>query len=277
MQKVKKFGLHTTLAVIVVIIAIHFVSAFTIDRRLQYKEICYGSPKVRSELHGYTIAFVTDAHSMSKSKMRQMVQKINDRKVDLLLLGGDMGKHGLLWQTMPVLAQTQTKDGIYGVDGNHDNFWELFAAMRANGIKPLDNEGLSLRPGLYLAGVQDDWVRTPDTAAALAGAPADDFVLLLSHNPDVAMKQDISRADLMLAGHTHGGQITYLGKWAPALNICRLFTPYGQKFMKGWAKGLHNTDVFISSGVGQKTFSPRIFAPPQVIYLTLKSTFMEKA
>ena len=277
MQKVKKFGLQTTLAVVITLIAIHFVSAFTIDRRLQYKEISYTSPKVRPELHGYTIAFVTDAHSMSKNKMRQMVAKINARKVDLLLLGGDMATNGLLWQTMPVLAQTKTADGIYGVDGNHDKFYELFAAMRVNGIKPLDNAGVHLRPGLYLAGVQDDWVRMPDVERALSRANPDDFVLLLSHNPDVAMKQDISKADLMLAGHTHGGQVTYLGKWAPALNICKFFTPYGQKFMRGWAKGQHGTDVFISSGVGQKTFSPRVFAPPQVIYLTLKATAMETA
>lgn len=277
MQKVKKFGLQTTLAVVIVLIAIHFVSAFTVDRRLQYKEISYTSPKVRPEMHGYTIAFVTDAHSMSKNKMRRMVDNLYRRNVDLLLIGDDMAKHGALWQTMPVLAQTRTRDGIFGVDGNHDKFWELFAAMRANGIRPLDNEGVRLRPGLFLAGVQDDWVRMPDAAQALSGAADDDFVLLLSHNPDVAMKQDIAKADLMLAGHTHGGQITYLGKWAPALNICKFFTPYGQKFMRGWSKGQHGTDVFVSAGVGQKTFSPRICAPPEVIYLTLKSTAMETA
>lgn len=272
MEKLKKFGLQTTLAVTVALIAIHFVSAFTIDRRLQYKEISYTSPKIRPELHGYTVAFVTDAHNMSKAKMRQMVSRINTRKVDLMLLGGDMAKNGLLWQTMPILAQTETRDGIYGVDGNHDKFWELFAAMRASGMQPLDNDGVRLKPGLFLAGVQDEWVRLPDVDRALSQAAPDDFVLLLSHNPDVAMRHDISKADLMLAGHTHGGQVTYLGKWAPALNICRFFTPYGQKFMRGWSKGQHGTDVYVSSGVGQQTFPPRIFAPPEVIYLTLKST-----
>lgn len=271
MPKLKKFGFKTTLAVIIAVIGIHLISAVTLDRRLQYKEISYASPKISPNLDGYTIAFITDVHNMSKAKLKQMAAKVSQRGANLLLLGGDMPKHGALWRAMSVLAQINTKDGIYGVDGNHDKFYELFAAMRANGIKPLDNEGAPVKPGLYIAGVQDDWIRTPDVAKALAHAPDDAFTLLLSHNPDVALKQDMSRVDLVLAGHTHGGQITYFGQWAPALNICKYFTPYGQKLMKGWAKGNNNVDVFISAGVGQKAFSPRVFAPPQVVYLTLKA------
>ncbi len=173
---------------------------------------------------------------------------------------------------MEILSAVQVSYGVYGVEGNHDNHAELFAAMEKYGIVPLSNSGVSVREGLFLAGVEDLWNRSPDIASAIEAAREDDFVLLLSHNPDVAMRQNTANVDLILSGHTHGGYVTLFGAFAPALVWSGDITEYGGDFMSGWAKSRDGTDVFISNGTGYFEAIPRVFARPQVILLTLKTT-----
>lgn len=259
------------IACIIVVIAVpHAFSAFTQDRRVEYLEISYTSPKITPELSGYTIAFITDPHFIKEKKLRKIARRISRRNVDLLLLGGDFVNGPALDKDMHIIGEITTKDGIYGVDGNHDDHAELFAAMEKYGIKPLDNTGLLIKPHLYLAGVQDLWKRQPDVKKAVRNADDDDFVLLLAHNPYLAMIQNMSKVDLMLAGHTHGGQVTFFGRWTPALTNMKYIVKHGQKFVDGWIKGPYDTNVFISRGTGSLRFTPRVYAPPQVVYLTLR-------
>lgn len=267
----RKHILRLTLLVIMLIVGIHIASALTLDRVIHYTEICYRSAKIGPELDGYVLAFITDTHALPKAELEKVVDRLNARDIDLLLLGGDFpAASGAPMRSMTVLGRTQTRDGIFGVDGNHDNFMELFAAMAANGIHPLDNAGLHIRPGFYLAGVADLWRRRPDVARAIQNAAPEDFILLLSHNPDAAMLQDNSRVDVMLSGHTHGGQITFFGLWAPRLWPMPGITAYGHKFKSGWAITPNNTAVFVSRGAGPLETAPRVFARPQVVFITLK-------
>lgn len=170
-----------------------------------------------------------------------------------------------------ILSRIKTQDGIYGVEGNHDTCTCLFPAMKHYGMHPLDNSGTHIKPGFYLCGVHDLWNRKPDVALATAKADEGDFILLVSHNPNVAIRQDTTKVDLMLSGHTHGGHVTFLGLWAPVLFSFFGLTGSGQKFRSGWVKAPCNTNVLVSNGVGGFWRVPRSFAPPQVIFLTLKA------
>lgn len=257
-------------AIFLVIVLFHAISALTHDRRIEYPELTYASPKIAPQLNEYTLAFITDPHHISEKKLRQIAANITKRNVDLLLLGGDFANGPSLDKAMQILGEIVTKDGIYGVDGNHDDYVKLFDAMEKYGIQPLDNAGVRLRPDLYLAGVQDLWKRLPDIKKAVRNAEEDDFVLLLAHNPYLAMLQNTSRVDLMLCGHTHGGQVTFFGLWTPALTNMKYIMKHGQKFVAGWIKAPYGTDVFISRGTGSVRFTPRVYAPPQVVYLTLQ-------
>lgn len=257
-------------SLIVIIAAIHIFSALTLDRIIVYSEIEFASPKITQELGGFVAAFISDTHAIKKAKLEEIVARINRRGADILLLGGDFPDGGAAWQNMAILGRAQVKNGIYGVEGNHDDFMNLFAAMRANGITPQANEGREIRPGLFLAGLEDYWRGEPDTVKAVADAKPGDFVLLIAHNPDLAMTQDTSRVDMMLCGHTHGGLITFFGLWAPYLSRPGI-TYYGQKFRRGWVKAPHNTMVYVSRGTGPIKIAPRIFARPEVVFLTLKS------
>ncbi|MCL2420678.1 MAG: metallophosphoesterase [Defluviitaleaceae bacterium] len=249
---------------------IHIAHAATLDRIIEYKAVTFSSPNIPVEMNGYRIAFVADTHSISASRLKEVVNELNTRHLDLLILGGDFpSTDGAEWRSMEILSQTITADGILGVEGNHDNYADLFAAKEAHGIVPLSNSGVLVRDHFFLAGVEDLWNRNPDIAAAIANAGPDDFVLLVSHNPDVSMRQDTTGVDLILSGHTHGGQITFFGIWAPYFTFRNTITDYGQRFVSGWAKSRDGMPVLVSTGTGE--YLPRVFARPQVILLTLIS------
>jgi len=254
----------------IIIILIHIGHALTLDRIIEYKEVPFHSARIPADMDGYRIAFITDSHRISDSRLTEVVEKLNTLQVDLLLLGGDFGIFdGNPGRSLEILSEVVTTDGIYGVEGNHDDHRMLFAAKEANNITPLSNNGIHIRENFYLAGVEDLWNRNPDIELAIAGAGPEDFVLLISHNPDVTMRQDTTNVDLVLSGHTHSGQITFFGIWAPALTFRNNITDYGQRFMSGWALSRDGVPVYVSNGTGE--YLPRVFARPQVILITLIS------
>ena len=246
---------------------IHIAHALTLDRIIQYKEVTFYSHNFPVELNGYRAAFISDTHEISGERLTEIITVLNENPVDLLLLGGDYSiRTDTLRRTMEILSLAITTDGIYGVEGNHDCYSILFAIMEEYKIVPLSNSGLHIRENFFLAGVEDLWNRSPDIAAATAGSSPDDFVLLISHNPDIAMQQDTTGVDLIISGHTHAGQITFFGVWAPYFTFRRTITNYGQRFASGWASSHDGTPVFVSNGTGE--YFPRIFARPQVIIFT---------
>lgn len=252
--------------VVVLIAAAHVISALTIDRRIHYKELSYASAKIPQALDGYVIAFLVDTHDLTAAEMEVVVDRINDRNVDLLLLGGDYRSFNA-GPTLKVLANTKTKDGVFGVMGNHDVYKDIVDNMQKHGMVFLYNKGLELKPGFFLAGVSDLQTHKPRVGKALEGANKNNFVLLLSHNPVLALEHDVSGVDLMLSGHTHGGLINFFGLWSPAL---ALRYPPGNKLRSGWHK-VENTDILVSNGTGYTLKIPQVFARPQVIFLTLKT------
>jgi len=259
--------LKATLLVILIVL-IHVAHALTLDRIIEYREVTFTSERVPAGMEGYRIAFVVDTHGISETRLQSVVDELNERQVDLLLLGGDFARsEGEPQRSIGLLSQVQTTDGIFGVAGNHDRYWELFAAMETHGMTPLSNSGAYIREGFYLAGVEDLWRRNPDIATAMAGAAADSFVLLVTHNPDVTMQEDTAQIDLILSGHSHGGQMTLFGLWTPVLRL-RGITAYGHRFLSGWAESRDGAPVYVSNGVGE--YVPRVFARPQVILITLE-------
>jgi len=246
----------------------HVVHAYTFDKTIEYKEVSLFSPDVPQEMDGYRIAFVSDTHSMPLEHLEQVVEEINNRQVDLLVLGGDFPSgSGALRQSMAILSKVEARDGVFGVEGNHDRPMSLFAAMEEYSITPLSNNGLYIREHFYLAGTKDLWSRSASIAEATDTTTTEDFVLLLSHNPDITMQQDTSGVDLILSGHTHGGQLTFLGLWAPLFTFDSSITDYGQRFRSGWALSRDGIPVYVSNGTGE--YLPRVFSRPQVILITL--------
>ena len=254
--------------VIAIIPLIHVVHSLTLDTRIRYVEVDFYSANWPAALDGYRIGFMTDMHTIADEDMAKVVLRLNQKNLDLLLLGGDFSVINSRYQrTLREISHTITTDGIFGVEGNHDHYQQLFTAMRQLGMTPLDNSGVRVREGFYLAGVQDLWNRHPNIAQAIAGAYPEDFILLLTHNPDVSMEQPTSDVDLILAGHTHQGQITFFG--FPVYLLLDHITSYGTRFAHGFATSADDVPVFTSSGIGVYYFWPRVFARPEVVIFTM--------
>jgi len=253
---------------IAIVPLIHIVHGLTLDKIVRYVEIEFRAEGWPEELNGYRIAFMSDFHIITNEAMRDIVTGLNNRNIDLLLLGGDFSMPRDHYQsTLIEISQTHTTDGIFGVGGNHDNRIRLLAAMEQNDITLLDNSGYMIRDGFYLAGVQDVWRGTPDVNAAIAGADVEDFILLVSHNPDVVMHQTTNDVGLVLTGHTHGGLITFFG--FPIYLFRGTVTQYGTRFGYGFAYSACGVPVFTSRGVGVYYNAPRIFARPEVVIFTM--------
>ena len=254
----------------IVITLIHIAHALTLDRIIEYREISFRSPRWPESLDGYQIAFITDIHTITDEALAGVVNDLNERQIDMLLLGGDFSMHsGRYRQSIAILSQAQATEGIFGVEGNHDNYMRLFSAMEHYGITPLSNNGLHIRDGFYLAGLEDLWNRNPCILTATAEANENYFILLLTHNPDVTMQQSTADIDLILSGHTHGGHITFFGIWAPWFTIRNSITDYGQQFASGWSQSRDGVPIYVSKGTGTYYSIPRVFARPQVILLTM--------
>jgi len=249
---------------------IHIAHSFTLDRNVRHVEIEFHAEHWPAELDGYRIAFMTDMHVISDENMREVAAELNTRNLDLLLLGGDFSMYDAHYQgTVREIAQINTTDGIFGVEGNHDDYRRLFAAKEQYGITPLDNSGIRIRDGFYLAGVQDMWNRDPNIQEAIANADVEDFVLLLSHNPDVSMVQSTDGVDFILSGHTHGGQITLFG--FPMYLLRGSITNYGTRFAYGFADSADGVPIFVSRGIGVYYSIPRILARPELVIFTMYS------
>ena len=93
-----------------------------------------------------------------------------------------------------------------------------------------------------------------------------DFVILLSHNPDYIEKLQSDKIDLMLSGHTHGGQITFFGLFAPLIP-----SAYGQKYRTGLVETVQ-TKLLVSNGIRKVTPPVRFFARPQINIVYLQTS-----
>ncbi len=185
-------------------------------------------------LAGLTICQITDIHHgpfIAIEYVKRIVELANDLKPDLIVLTGDHIYRsseyiGPVWAE---LARLRAPFGVYSVLGNHDH-WEGINASRAAqaqaGIPELLNSNAPLTltwprgARLWLAGVGDLWEDEQNLDDALAGVPTDGTAILLSHNPDYADQVNDPRVKLILAGHSHGGQVVIPGL-GPVITPCR--------------------------------------------------------
>lgn len=263
-RKVKKI-LTVLLAACVVIAAIHLLSALTLDRIVQYSELTLTAGGGETEGAEYRAAFLTDLHRYPDGKLQKIVEKLNERGVDLVLLGGDFANGERRQSQLDTLLQIDAPLGIYGVEGNHDKADNLRADFERRGMTLLENSGVQAADGLYIGGVEDLWNRDADVAKAVQAAAEGDVVLLIAHNPDVAAEQDLTNVNLVLSGHTHGGEVTFFGLWKPAMGFV---SKYGQRFSSGWCETGNGAPVYVSRGVGNH-FPVRVFCRPEVVLVNV--------
>ncbi|MBN1604778.1 MAG: metallophosphoesterase [Chitinispirillaceae bacterium] len=237
---------------------------------VQKKYYLIESDEIPQVFDGTKIVFLTDIHHgkfYSKARVRKVVEDVNRMNADVVLLGGDYveGSPKYIQSCFDELKKLRAVYGVYGVLGNHDHWQGADScrhAMAAAGIKSIDNgaywitkKGIRIRIG----GVGDHCEDKQYPERTIDSVNVSDFVLLVSHSPDYAMEITTDKVDYMFSGHTHGGQITLFGKYAP-----KVPSRYRQKLRTGLVS-VKNCKVIISNGIGTAFIPLRFFARPQIV------------
>ncbi|GAE18802.1 putative phosphoesterase [Bacteroides pyogenes DSM 20611 = JCM 6294] len=117
---------------------------------------------------------------------------------------------------------------------------------------------------ILVAGVRNPFDLERNGVSPTLSLAPDDFVILLVHTPNYAEDVSVANADLVLAGHTHGGQVRILGA-APAWH-----SRYGKRFLTGITHNSDRIPVIITNGIGTSRLALRIGAPAEVVMITLR-------
>ena len=176
-------------------------------------------PNLPSAFDGFVILHLSDLHAdLSGRAMQRVAELAHDLDYDLCVFTGDYrGRtHGDCRPCLEAVAHLREalRGDIYGVLGNHDSI-AMVPDLEALGIRMLLNESAAIRSGpssIYLAGVDDaHFYRADNIEKTAADIPHGCVSVLLSHTPEIYRQAAHAGFDLMLSGHTHGGQICLPG------------------------------------------------------------------
>ncbi|MCX6239506.1 MAG: metallophosphoesterase [Bacteroidia bacterium] len=265
------------ISVLIFVGLVFAVYSYFESRSIKTTEIEIKSADIPESFNGLKIVFISDIHLgpyLSAQRLSGIVGQINAMKPDLILLGGDY-VHYRSRYVEPVfreLGKLRSVFGVYGVLGNHDHYAgaALSRSMMAKyGINSIDNQSFWITKGndsIKIGGVGDLKEDLQFPEYTFKGLKRTDFSILVSHQPDYIEKIESDLIDLTLSGHTHGGQITFFGLWAPILP-----SKYGQKYRYGLIDS-EKMKSYISSGVGAVILPFRFFCRPEIVVIRLKKT-----
>ncbi|MFN9083886.1 MAG: metallophosphoesterase [Acidobacteriota bacterium] len=247
-------------------------------RDLQAVEVEMRVPGLPKDLDGVRIAQLSDIHYgpfLSRRELAQAVGMANDFRPHLTVVTGDLiTRNGdPIEECLRELAALRASSGVWGCMGNHEIYANCEAYVQREGRRRdlhfLRGQKQELRFGearLNLAGVDYQKMHGDYLRGAEALREAGAWNVLLSHNPDAFRTAAEQGWDLMLAGHTHGGQVTveYLHQH---LNFARFFTPYVYgRYEEG------GSQLYVTRGIGTVGIPARIGAPPEVALIKLCAT-----
>lgn len=232
-------------------------------------------PNLPPVFSGLRIVHLTDLHYgplVPLPVIRHVVRRANALKADLIVCTGDyvheMEATAQIDAVWPLLAGLSARHGVYSVLGNHDHWADTDQSLhwlRQTGqdlrhqVKYIEREDARI----WLAGAGDLMEDHRDLDRILAGIPPSDCRIVLAHNPDSADTGYRSRVDLMLCGHTHGGQVVIPLIGPPVLPVLN------RNYTSGLRASLDGTAVFIARGIGWAIYPVRCNCPPEIALLEL--------
>jgi predicted MPP superfamily phosphohydrolase len=224
------------------------------------------SPQVPDSFHGFTILHLSDLHAdMNSGAMRRLIELLPTVSYDLCVLTGDYrGKtYGPYHAAIDGLARVRAhlQGPVYGVLGNHDTI-RMVPALEEIGIRMLLNESDAIeRSGeqIHLVGIDDaHYYRVDNIEKAASSLPAADFSILLSHTPEIYRQAAHAGFQVLLSGHTHGGQICLPG----AIPI--ILDSVLPRRMGAGAWMYRGMVGYTSVGVGSCILPVRLNCPPEI-------------
>lgn len=242
---------------------------------------CRNLPK---SFDGFTILQLSDMHSAHwwtiERKMEEIVRGLD---ADLLVMTGDIAVSAKGAQLVrEFLDRVRPDRETFAVYGNTEHKGDFGRRRREDlnwdRLRVLTNEHVVIERSddrIVLAGVDDPFERCDDLDRALEGAPDNTFKVLLAHAPSVAGDAADAGIDLLLSGHTHGGQVRFplIGAVYPHIRKYRrlvmgLFE--GRRLGKILRRDAGEMKVYVSRGIGISNLPMRFLCPPEIVYITLR-------
>lgn len=228
---------------------------FNIRNVIETKYTIYTDKEIGEDIR---VLLITDTHYgtiFKKDKLDEYAKKMNEVKADIVVLGGDIVDESTTKEEMEEvfesLGSIENKYGIYYVYGNHDeqrysnrvDFTkeELDATIMQNNIKILDEQSFSVTENIVIAGRMDNsYGKRKSVKEILSDVKSDNYVIMVDHQPIEYQENVDSGVDLILSGHTHGGQVFPIKFFINLLHTADL--AYGHANIKGM-------DAVVSSGM----------------------------
>lgn len=244
--------------------------------RLIERDYSMTLPHWPRQCDGLRVDVVADLHTGSPrngvDKLDRVVRRLIASDSDVVLLAGDyvilkvfLGKYVAPQIVAEHLKLLTARKPVYAVLGNHD-WWKggsaVRSALESAGVVVLENQAreITLRQcRLWLVGVGDLWEGHPDIRGAFAAVDDDAPVIAITHNPDLFSRMP-ARASLVIAGHTHGGQVNLL-PGQPSIRFGHYIA--GPIVVDG-------RQLFVTPGIGTSILPFRFRVPPEISRLTLR-------
>ena len=244
------------------------------SERIQVRHNPVRLPGLPACFDGFTLLHISDMHiDMNSGAMHRLIELLQDIDYDICVLTGDYrgATFGSFKETLEGIAQVRAhlKKPVYGVLGNHDSI-QMVPSLEDMGIRMLLNESVIIEHGnghFHLVGIDDaHYFRVDNIEKATAEVPHHECSVLLSHTPEIYRLAAHADFDLMLSGHTHGGQICLPGSIPITIDskLPRSMAsgPWTYKSMTGYT----------SVGVGSSVVPVRFNCPPEITLHHLQST-----
>jgi predicted MPP superfamily phosphohydrolase len=264
-EKIKRRSFRLKAFFVIIFLSAIIVIAGVINfNSIRISEYNVDLQRKSSDLDSLKIAFISDFHLQENTPVRfvkQAVQKINKINPDLMLFGGDIvegdGEDAYMKEFESLLGSIKAKYGVYGVLGNHEHYSRQDRGRFFNraGIHTLIDSTVIFNRCFILAGRNDSHISTRKSLKELMSSLPDSLpVVLLDHRPSEIKQVSGTKADILLSGHTHNGQLFPIN----------LITRKVYDLSMGYRK-FGNTHFFVSSGI-------RLWGPP--VRTTGKSEIM---
>ncbi|NOY66060.1 MAG: metallophosphoesterase [Gammaproteobacteria bacterium] len=223
----------------------------------------------------YSIVQLTDVHvgrTIQRNFITKLVERTNELKPDMVVITGDLVDLPVNQIEYDLYPLKDLNAPVYFILGNHEYFHgpgEAIAYIRQLGITPLLNEHVVIGKGkqqFNLVGINDvigarSGLYPPDAKKAFSQADQNNTCIVLAHQPRMINELDDYRCDLVLSGHTHGGQIFPFG----------LLVMAAQPYLSGLHRHAENRYIYVSRGTGYWGPPIRFLAPSEISQILIES------
>jgi hypothetical protein len=260
-------------AIVIVLGTLALVNMYWIEPNwIATEQVVIHDPALAEVLEGVKVVQISDIHLLGGIgyRERKLVEKVNALRPDLLFITGDFfsdeQKSELPEETeglTELIRSFRATTGIFGVEGNYDGPLRIPAvrdAFKAAGIDILRNENRTIvlpnNKSLYLLGVEGSYTRRINPKV-FTGIPAQTPMVLLAHYPNIFADASKAGVNLVLVGHTHGGQIgiPFLVRMSNSANKSR--------YMSGLFEN-GTTKMYVNRGIGTTREPVRLFCRPEI-------------